>query len=265
VHDLGRRALGISTLFLGAAELVNRDFASIWEPIPDAMPGRTAAAIATALLFIACGAGLQWRRTARAAAAVIALLYCVFVGLWLKRVIGFPLIFGTWGGMAEELAPCLAAFVLLLGSGKDEHPRLELLRLCCILYGLCVIAFGVNHFFAMTFTASMVPSWIPPGQWTWALLTGIFDVLGGIAVITGIFAITASRLLTLMYAGFGLLIWIPRMFSDPSTVNTWMGNGVNFSIIAAAWVFADLIKEREKEFTKKIQWTGQRPPTAQPG
>lgn len=260
VNDLGRRVFGLAAIFLGIAELAFRDFATTWEPVPDGMPGRTAAAILTAFLFIAAGIGLQWRRSVRPAAAVIAVLYLLFVGLWLRRVIGYPQIFGTWGGTAEELVPFLAAIVIAADDGAPrDRARTGLLRACCVAYGLSVVAFGVNHFFAMSFTASLVPSWLPPSQWTWALLTGIFDVLGGLAIISGILAVLASRLLTLMYVGFALLIWIPRMFSDPSTVNTWMGNGVNFSIIAAAWVFADLIKRRETDLSIGPRWITARP------
>jgi hypothetical protein len=49
----------------------------------------------------------------------------------------------------------------------------------------------------------------------------------------------AARLLTAMFVGFGLLVWLPRLFAAPETQVAWGGNIVNLALTAAAWTIAD--------------------------
>src|SRR5207245_1858360 len=110
---------------------------------------------------------------------------------------------------------------------------------CRIVFGLCAISFGLTHFEAMKQTAEMVPGWIPGSGNLWAVITGVADVLAGVALVAGIGATLAARMLTLMFGSFGVLIWIPILAGSPTEHQPWAGNGVNLSLIAAAWVIAD--------------------------
>jgi len=241
--DLGRRVFGAAAIALGLAGLYYRDFATVWQPVPAETPGYKALAIAAALLFLASGLALQSKRWSRFGAAVCALLYAIFTILWARRIIGFPQIFATWGGTAEELALVAASVaVIVRHSPIGDERRTILLRLCTATFGVCAIAFGFNHFFNMTITASMVPSWIPPSQWFWALATGLVHVAGGIALLSGFFARPGSRLLVVMYIVFGVVIWAPRLATDPGLPITWTGNAVNLALIGAAWIIAETVE-----------------------
>ena len=240
--ELGRRIFGAAAIALGVLGFYYRDFATIWQPVPSEMPGYKAAALLTAFLFLPAGVALQWRPASRYGAAITGILYAIFTALWLRRVIGYPQIFATWGGTAEELALLAAsAAIFVRSSSLREETRAEAPASVRKNFGLCAIAFGLNHFFNMTMTASMVPGWIPPGQWYWALATGLGHLLAGLAIFTGYLARPASRLLTLMFIIFGLLIWFPKMMTDPSLPITWTGNAVNLALIGAAWVVAEIV------------------------
>ena len=111
------------------------------------------------------------------------------------------------------------------------------------LFAICVVVFGLAHFFALSETTSMVPKWIPPGQRFWALATGVAHLLAGVAILTGILAVLASRLFTAMLITFGALVWAPSLFADPHAHFAWAGNAMNLALAGAAWVVADSIRE----------------------
>ena len=241
--DFGRRVFGAAAIALGVAGLYYRDFATAWQPVPPETPGYKVLAIAGAVLFLASGLAQQSKRWSRYGAAVCAFLYAIFTLLWARRVIGFPQIFATWGGTAEELALVAASVaVIVRHTPIGDELRTSLLRLCTATFGVCAIAFGFNHFFNMSITASMVPSWIPPSQWFWALATGLVHVVGGIALLSGFFARPGSRLLVAMYILFGIVIWAPRLATDPGLPITWTGNAVNLALIGAAWIIAETVE-----------------------
>src|SRR5690242_2918821 len=110
--ELGRRVYAAGALVLGLAQLVFGDFAANWVPVQPDVPHRALLAYVTALLLILGGLGVLWRRTAQAGAVILGVLYVIFALLWLPRVIGFPRIYGTWGGLFEELAPAPAALIV---------------------------------------------------------------------------------------------------------------------------------------------------------
>lgn len=109
--NLGRHVYGSGAIALGVTGLVWGDFATVWQPVPADCPHRTSLAYIAAICLIVAGAATQFRRTARAGLLTLALLYQVFALLWLPRVVGYPGIFGTWAGFAEELALVVAAMI----------------------------------------------------------------------------------------------------------------------------------------------------------
>jgi uncharacterized membrane protein YphA (DoxX/SURF4 family) len=233
--NIGRNVFGVGAAALGMVGLVWGDFATVWQPVPAELPGYRGLAYAAAVLLLACGVGLQLKRSASIAACALAALFLAFAVPWAVRVVRFPQLFGTWAGCAEQLALAIAP-LSLMAAGKPRQGRL-----CRIAFGACAIAFGLNHFFALPQTAGMVPSWIPPGQIFWAAATGIFYVSGGVALVTGVLASLAARLLALMIACFGVLIWAPALFAHPESHLVWAGNAINLLATAGAWIIADSI------------------------
>jgi hypothetical protein len=81
----------------------------------------------------------------------------------------------------------------------------------------------------------------------WAITTTIALALAAISLLSGHSALLASRLLTGMLIGFGLLVWLPAPFADPHQIMNWAGNAQNLLITGAAWVVADFLNQ--KRFT----------------
>jgi hypothetical protein len=77
----------------------------------------------------------------------------------------------------------------------------------------------------------------------WAVATTVFLALAAVALLTNRMALLASRLLTLMLLGFGLLVWVPLLVSAPHTQFNWTEAVETFAIAGAAWILVDLLGE----------------------
>lgn len=123
------------------------DFAASRQPVRPGVPHREALAYISAACLLSAGLAIQWRRSARVGFLVPAVLYFIFAVLWLPRVVGYPQLFGTWGGMPEEMSPAAAMVPKWLPPGQT----------------FWALATGVAHLLAgpAVLAGVMAPS--PPG------------------------------------------------------------------------------------------------------
>jgi uncharacterized membrane protein YphA (DoxX/SURF4 family) len=142
-----------------------------------------------------------------------------------------------------------ALIVYALFRGGDSSRNAKLARTGYLFFGVCVVSFTLEQLFYLSGTAQFVPKWIPPGQMFWAVLTTVAFALAAIALFTGRSALLASRLLTLMVIGFGLLVWLPILFGDPHKHFNWAGNAQNLAITGAAWIVTDFLLQTRSTST----------------
>jgi uncharacterized membrane protein YphA (DoxX/SURF4 family) len=261
--DLGRYAFGVAAIVLGVSGFVWHDFATAWQPIQalgDHVAYRTLLAELFAAGELLGGIGILWSPTIRISAVVLGCFYCCAALFWLPRIEGFPYIVGTWAGFLQAFSLVPAAAILYASTAPEALWAIRLTRISCTLFGICVLSFGLAHFSNVSGTASMIPAWIPPGQTFWATATGCAFVLAAAAILSGLLARFASRLLAAMLALFGIVIWLPRLFTYTHFHNAWGGNAINLGIAAAAWIVADalaqpreaLIEEQSRAYVRRI-------------
>ena len=248
---LGVHVYGAAAMALGVIGLTWGDFATIWQPVPETVPHRRALAYLAAAGLLIAGSAVHARRTRRHALVALAVLYLPFALLWLRRVVRYPLISGTWSGFAEEFvlviaaAMACAAFTPPSALSAPSAARMTRttrgLHAGRVLFGLCALSFGVTHFTALKQTAAMVPTWVPPDQRFWAMTTGAAMALAGVAIGVGIYAVLAARLLTALIVSFGVFVWAPSLVAQPHDHVVWAGNAINLAIAGAAWIVADVL------------------------
>lgn len=243
---MGANVYGAAALLLGATVAISGDFVTTWQPVPEDAPGHAILVFIGATLLIGGGAMVQWPRTRRIGAAILALVFFAFALLWARRVIGFPRILGTWLGTAEELAIVLGGCALFLPPLLRRGRRAMAWLALRIVFGFCALLFGAAHFLYVKETAALVPAWLPPDPHFWAYLTGACDIAAGLALVSGLLALLAARLLTLMFLVFQLLVWLPQLFQHPHDPTAWGGNGVNLALVGAAWIIAELVEAQTK-------------------
>ncbi|HTW34504.1 MAG TPA: DoxX family membrane protein [Rhizomicrobium sp.] len=241
--NIGYRVYGLGALALGVVGIVWADFASVWQPVPEHVPHRETLAYLVAATEVLSGVALLWRRTAASGAIVLAILFAIGVALLqIPKVATNPLSAGPWGGVAEQSS--LVAGGLLAFAMTAEIDGAAFYRVCWILFGLCCLVFGMEHFAFEKETAQMVPKYLPMGQVFWARLTGAAHIAAGLGILSGIRARLAAQMLTAMFLAFQVLVHAPVLLRDATTHFDWTINAINLTLAGAAWVVADSLRER---------------------
>jgi uncharacterized membrane protein YphA (DoxX/SURF4 family) len=234
-------AYGIGAIALGITGLVWGDFAVVWQPAPNGYSGPSSLGYAVAVIPLLAGLALQWQRAALFSALALFVPYCVAIIFFdVPRGWAHAAEFGAWYGVLENSALAAAAFIICTFYARLEAATAERLsRIARIVFGICLIYFGLAHHIYLANTVSFVPAWLPPGQTFWAYATGAGHVLAGIALISGVYARLAAMLLTAMFSVFTVLVHVPRVFIIlPHDHFAWGENAVNLALIGSAWVVA---------------------------
>ncbi len=232
--NFGRHVFGVASVAVGVVTLVWHDYNGWHQP-------RYAVYAAAAFLIIG-GAALQFRRTAKAGASALAAVYLGFTLYCVPGIVAAPRIYNSWGNFFEQFSLVTGAAITYRQLSSTWSPE-TLNRIGRILLGICAASFALEQAFYLAPTASLVPKWVPPSQMFWAVATTVFFALAAVALLTNRMALLASRLLTMMLLGFGLLVWVPLLISAPRSHTNWSETAETFAIAGTAWILADLLGE----------------------
>ena len=243
---VGWAVFAVTLVMVGIAGLVCGDFVGVWDGVPKGTPGRAEWSVACALVSLACGAGLLWRRTALPAARVLLCILVVWALVFKGRfVLTQPLTEGTWQSLGENAVLVAGAWVLYAALAGDVDRRYAAfatgvrgVRIARVVYALAMVAFGLSHFAYLELTAPLVPQWLP---WHvgWAYFTGAAYLAAALAMLSGVGARLAAVLSTVQMGGFTLLIWVPMALSGPMAPFRRGEFILSWTLTAAGWVVAD--------------------------
>ncbi len=238
---LGRHVYGLAAVAFGVIALVWHDFNN-WQQIRALgnVPHHEILVYIVGSIELFGGISIQWPSTARAGALALGTIYLIFALLWVPHIAAKPQIFDRWANFFEQFSLVSAALIVYASVGRSEEAA-RAGRIGYIFFGVCVVSFTIEQLVYLSGTAEFVPKWIPPGQMFWAITTTIAFALAAIAILSRRLALLASRLLTAMLIGFGLLVWLPAPFADPHKLMNWAGNAENLAISGAAWIVADFL------------------------
>jgi len=202
--NLGRHVFGAAALAFGVITLAWDDYNGWHQPLY--------LVYAAAVALILGGAAIQFRRTAKAGAAVLGAVYLVFVLKCVPGIVAAPRIYNSWGNFFEQFSLVTGAVIVYarLSSALSPETRNRVGR---ILVGLCAASFTLEQAFYLHPTASLVPKWLPPSPMFWAVATTVFFALAAVALLANRMALLAARLLTMMLVLFGLIVWLPLLLS----------------------------------------------------
>jgi uncharacterized membrane protein YphA (DoxX/SURF4 family) len=241
----GRQVYGLAAVGFGVFALVWHDF-NTWQqvrPLGNVSHREMLVYIAAAVEIFG-GLVIQWPRTARAGAIALGTIYLFFALLWVPLFIEKPHVYDRLANFFEQFSLVSGALIVYASFGPSDSVRAaKVARIGYFCFGICVVSFTLEQLIYLSATADFVPKWIPPGQMFWAITTTIAFALAAIALLSGRSALLASRLLTAMIVGFGLLVWLPAPFADPHSLTNWAGNAENLAIAGAAWIVADFLSQ----------------------
>lgn len=250
---LARYLFGGASGAAGLLDLVWGEFEAAHQPIGalgDHVPGQVFLAYLAAALLISGGVAVCLRRTTRAGAIALGIVYLEFAFFWLPRlytaprVLGFrfPVIIGLVGGIFMQLILVAAAAILYVSVSIPPSRWLErVTHISRWTFGLAAISFGLVHLTGVAATARMIPRWMPLTPDFWTVLTGIAFALAGLAVLARVLDVLAARLLTLMLLLFDVLVLVRLPLSSPHDHVAWGANAYNLTAAGAVWIFAEWI------------------------
>lgn len=247
-NSLGRHVFGFAAIGFGLIAWTWHDFDE-WQQLRSlwSLPAGAAVVHIAATAEIIGGIAIQVRRTAWLGGLLLGIVFAFFAARWIPLIIASPLKYDGWGNLCEQLSLVAGALMIHGTAGGGAAWTSRVSKIGYYLFGVCVVSFTLEQYVFLQGTAGFVPKWIPPGQMFWAVTTTIALALAAAALLSGYRALLASRLLTLMFVLFGLLIWVPRLIADPNQHINWGGNAQNLAIAAAAWIVADLLATHQKQ------------------
>ncbi len=238
----GRIVLGASAVLFGVIALMWHD-AETWQTLQQIWRLPFGALIGGCLMTaqIAGGIGMQHPRTARPASVILGVVYLLFSLACIPAIVAAPNIYERYGGSFFQFFSLLCGAIALYAVTEENAARaLVAGRLARLGLGVSAISFTLGQILLPHETADLVPKWIPPNQMFWAILTTVAFGLAAIALLSNRQARLAVRLMTLMLALFGLLVWVPRLISHPEAHSNWSEFALTSLITGAAWMVSGL-------------------------
>jgi hypothetical protein len=236
----GRIVFGASAVLFGVIALMWHD-ADTWQNLQHfwSLPFGTVIGACLMTAQIAGGIGMLYPRTERWAAIVLCVVYLCFSLACVPDIIAAANIYDKYGGSFLLFFSLFCGAIALLAATEANAARAVVFgRLARLGLGVCAISFTLGQALLLRATAHLVPKWIPPNQMFWAVLTTVAFGLAAVAILTNRLAGLATRLMTLMLALFGVLIWIPHLIAHPEAHFNWSECALTFLVTGAAWTVA---------------------------
>lgn len=237
----GRVVFGASAVLFGVIALMWHDaetwqiLAQIWKlPLGSIVGGCLMA------LQIAGGIGIQFSRTMRWGSILLSLVYFCFSLACIPDIIAATNLFERYGGSFFQMLSMLCGSIALFATTEANAKTAAALgRLARLGLGVCAISFALGQVLYLRATAAAVPKWIPPNPMFWAILTTLAFALAAIGILINRHARLATRLMTLMLALFGILVWVPLVITYPKAHFNWSEFALTALITGASWTVAD--------------------------
>jgi uncharacterized membrane protein len=238
----GRVVFGVSAVLFGSIALVWHD-ADTWQNLQHiwSLPFGIIVGACLMIAQIAGGIGMLYPRTAHLASIVLCVVYLCFSLACIPDIVAATNIYDKYGGSFFLFLSLLCGAIALYAANEAHAARgIVFSRLARLGIGVCAVSFTLGQALLLRETAHLVPKWIPPNQMFWAILTTTAFALAAIAILINRRAQLAMRMMTLMLALFGVLVWIPHIFAHPQAHFNWSECVLTFLVTGAVWVVADL-------------------------
>lgn len=204
------------------------------------LPFGTAIADVLMIALVAGGVAVLYPPTVRVGALVLGVVSLISSLVCIPGIVAAPRIYVEYGNFFEQFSVFCGAVALYAAIEARPELSITLRRLARVGIGCCCISFALAQVVYLRFTASLVPTWIPPNQTFWVVATTIAFALAALAVLLNVRARLALQLLTLMLGVFGILVWLPRLVTHPEIHGNWSEFALNFLIAGAAWLVAEV-------------------------
>jgi uncharacterized membrane protein len=247
-----RVVFGVAVAVLGVENLVWSKTTEAAIPILPWVPPYPLAAWLMGLALVALGLSVATRVRARVSAIQLGILLAVCaVLLQFPPMAASPLDLGFRTLFFESLALAGASLALaetLPADGVPSARREEAIALLGgggrWLFAISSVVFGLDHFAAIGFIASLVPFWIPGGPF-WSWVTGAGLIAAGVCIGVRRLEQRAAMLLGVMFALWFVVLHAPRVLGlafsgvpqGPHNPHEWSSASIALAMCGASWIF----------------------------
>lgn len=151
-------------------------------------------------ILLACGAGILFERTLRPAARALAILF--FLCTVILEAPKYAPDIGSIPLRTIVFEPLSIACLAWLLAGPSV--------ICRYLLAVSLIVFGVDHFLALGFIASLIPAWIPFHTF-WVAFFGVAFIASALSIALNILPRPGAWGLGLMFAIWVVTLHLPRV------------------------------------------------------
>ena len=191
-------------------------------------------------IWVACGVGLLSQRAVRPAAMTLgSLLFLCALVLEAPKNAANPASISLRTVVFEPLA--LASLAWLLPGRSAIPPWLE--RGSRYLLALSFIVFGVDHFLALAFIATLLPGWIPWHVF-WVGFFGVAFIAAGLSIGLDFLARWAAAAIGLMFGIWVITLHLPRVLGlygipgAPRNPDEWSSLLIAVGLWGGSWALA---------------------------
>jgi uncharacterized membrane protein YphA (DoxX/SURF4 family) len=235
---LWRIVFGASAMLCGVVSLMSHDSELSQRLHAWGLPFASAVAYGLAIALIAGGAAMLVPRFAHIASVVLGVVFGLFTLACVPDMIATPLYPLPYVNFFEQLSIVCGAIAVYAVTETNTVRSAVIGRAARLGLGVCTASFAWAQIVYIRHTASLVPTWIPPNQMFWTNLTTVAFGLAALAILIIYRARLAMRLMALMLALFGVLVWVPRIVAHPGMFSDWTEIGANYLMAAASWLVA---------------------------
>ncbi len=192
------------------------------------------------------GLAILWEKTIKYGALILSAVYLIFTLYLVPPIFEMPLAYYNWGNFFEEFSIVIGGVIIFASTIRNNPERAAKIEIAAYrCFGICVISYSLYQLFYLSYTANLVPTWLPPNQMFWAAATTIAFAVAAYAIISGRKSLLASRLVATMFIGFCLLVWFPVCFKNPFGITGWVSNAKTLAVAGSVWIVADFLSQQK--------------------
>jgi len=191
-------------------------------------------------IWVACGIGLLFQRTLRTAAAVLGSL--LFLCALLLEVPKNAVNLGSIPLRTIVFEPLSLASLAWLLAGRGATLSF-LTRGSRYLLALSLIVFGVDHFLALAFIATLLPGWIPWHVF-WVAFFGVAFIAAGLSIGLNFMQRWGAACIGLMFGIWVVTLHLPRVLGlyaipgAPHDPDEWSSLFIAIGLWGGLWALA---------------------------
>ena len=239
VFSLAIIGLGLETLV--CARYVGHSLGPEYAVIPALpwLPANPWIAYSFGAIWVLCGVGILSKVALRPAAMTLSafLFVCAFVLDVRKNAANM----GSISLRTTAFEPLALASLAWLLADRGVTPLLA--RGSRFVLGLALVVFGMDHFLAFGFIASLIPHWVPWHVF-WVVFFGVAFIAGGVSVGLNLLQRWGAAGTGLMFATWVITLHLPRVFGlyavpgAPHDPNEWSSLFIAVGLWGGLWALA---------------------------